>query len=215
MNAMTNTSAITNILVVGIGGQGVLTASEILAQCAMELGFDVKKTEVAGMAQRGGVVSSHLRFGDKVLSPMIQKGTADILVGFEPAESMRWCNHLRSGGVAMVNTARVAPPVVNAGLFPYPDDPIAAIKAAGHRVFAFDAGSLAEEMGDLRLINTILLGAIADYLPFAPAILKESIVARFRSRKPEMAAVNEQAFEAGRAAISAKKEEGLVSFSAA
>ncbi|HEY5790565.1 MAG TPA: 2-oxoacid:acceptor oxidoreductase family protein, partial [Gammaproteobacteria bacterium] len=81
----------TNILVVGIGGQGVMTAAEILAEAALAEGFDVKKTEVAGMAQRGGMVTSHVRFGERVLSPSIAPGTADILVGFEVAEALRWC----------------------------------------------------------------------------------------------------------------------------
>ncbi len=195
-----NESKVTNILVVGIGGQGVMTAAEILAQAAIGLGFDAKKTEVAGMAQRGGVVSSHVRFGPKVLSPEIAPGEADILVGFEAAEAMRWCNHLRPDGVAMVNSLRLIPPVVSLGLFPYPDDPIAAIRATGVKIHNFDAGAIARELGDLRLVNTIMLGAIADYLPFPAEVLKECIVERFRLRKPAMAALNEQAFEAGRKA---------------
>lgn len=197
-----NESKVTNILVVGIGGQGVMTAAEILAQAAIGLGFDAKKTEVAGMAQRGGVVSSHVRFGPKVLSPEIAPGEADILVGFEAAEAMRWCNHLRPDGVAMVNTLRLTPPVVSLGLFPYPDDPIAAIRATGVKIYDFDAGAIARQLGDLRLVNTIMLGAIADYLPFPAEVLKENIVERFRVRKPAMAALNEQAFEAGRKARS-------------
>lgn len=90
-----NKDRVTNILVVGIGGQGVMTAAEVLSQTALSQGYDVKKTEVAGMAQRGGVVTSHIRFGEKVLSPAIPEGEADILVGFEPAESLRWIHHLK------------------------------------------------------------------------------------------------------------------------
>jgi indolepyruvate ferredoxin oxidoreductase beta subunit len=89
----------TNILVVGIGGQGVMTATEILAEAAIALGHDAKKTEVAGMAQRGGVVSSHLRFGKRVLTPQITPGTADVLLGFESAEAMRWQHMLKPGGI--------------------------------------------------------------------------------------------------------------------
>jgi len=196
------TMAITNIMVVGMGGQGVMTASEILAQAALSLGYDVKKTEVAGMAQRGGVVTSHVRFGPKVLSSSIAQGEADILVGFEPAEALRWCTYLRKEGVAMVNTLRQPPPVVNMGLFRYPDDPIAAMRAAGVKVFAFDAGTIAKELGEMRLINTIMLGAIAEHLPFAPETLKEIIVEGFRARKPAVAELNARAFEAGRAAAS-------------
>ena len=197
------TKSITNIMVVGMGGQGVMTASEILAQAALSLGYDVKKTEVAGMAQRGGVVTSHLRFGPKVLSSSIAQGEADILVGFEPAEALRWCGYLRREGVAMVNTLRQPPPVVNMGLFKYPDDPIGEMRAAGVKVFDFDAGAIAKDMGEPRLVNTIMLGAIAGFLPFPAETLKEIIVAGFRARKPAVADLNARAFEAGRAASKA------------
>ena len=163
---------ITNILVAGIGGQGVMTAAEILAQAALAQGYDVKKTEVAGMAQRGGVVTSHVRFGKRVLSPAIPPGEADILIGFEPAESLRWCTQLRQDGVAMVNRFRQEPPVVSLGLFDYPEDPVEQIQAAGINVHAFDAGAIAAELGNPKLVNTVMLGAISRYLPFPPDVLK-------------------------------------------
>jgi len=191
---------ITNILVAGIGGQGVMTAAEILAQTALAQGYDVKKTEVAGMAQRGGVVTSHVRFGEKVLSPAIPPGEVDILVGFEPAESLRWCSHLRRNGVAMVSTTRQEPPVVSLGLFEYPEDPVAQMRAANIRMHAFDAGAIAAGLGNFRLVNTVMLGAISEYLPFSPDVLKNVILERFRAHKPKLVAINEQAFEAGRAA---------------
>src|SRR5574343_402034 len=124
-------STITNLLVVGIGGQGVMTATEILAEAAIALGHDAKKTEVAGMAQRGGVVSSHLRFGPRVLSPQIAPGTAEGLLGFESAEAMRWQHMLKPGGLALMNTGRLVPPVVDIGLYTYPEDPIGDMRAAG------------------------------------------------------------------------------------
>jgi indolepyruvate ferredoxin oxidoreductase beta subunit len=191
---------ITNILVCGTGGQGVMTAAEILAQAAMSKGFDCKKSEVAGMAQRGGVVTSHVRFGKKVWSPVITPGTADILVAFEVAEGSRWADMLRPGGIAMVNTIRLVPPVVSMGLFSYPDDPVAQMRAAGVTVYDFDAGAIARELGDLKLVNTIMLGAIADFLPLPATELEEQIVGRFRQRKPGMVEVNQKAFEAGRTA---------------
>jgi len=191
---------ITNIMVVGIGGQGVMTAAEILSQTALAQGYDVKKTEVAGMAQRGGVVASHVRFGDRVLSPAIPQGETDILVGFEPAEALRWCTQLRPGGVAMVNRVRQEPPVVSLGLYDYPDDPVGEISAAGIDVHAFDAGAIARELGNFRLVNTVMLGAIARYLPFPADTLKEQILTSFRARKPKLVAINEQAFEAGQQA---------------
>jgi len=191
---------ITNILVAGIGGQGVMTAAEVLAQTAAAQGLDVKKSEVAGMAQRGGVVTSHVRFGPRVLAPAIPNGEADVLLGFEVAESLRWCGHLRPGGVAMVNTLRLEPLVVSAGLFDYPEDPVRMMRDKGVAVHAFDAGAIARELGNLRLVNTIMLGAIADLLPFSPEQLKDTIVQRFRQKKPALAELNERAFEAGRAA---------------
>ena len=172
---------ITNILVVGIGGQGVMTAAEMLARTAISQGYDVKKTEVAGMAQRGGVVSSHVRFGPKVYSPQINAGEADLLIGFEAAEALRWLPHLRPTGVAMVNTLRIAPPVVSAGLYDYPADPIGELAATGIEVHAFDAGAIAEQLGNPKLVNTIMLGAISEHLPFPADALKACIVAGFRA----------------------------------
>ena len=196
---MTNPST-TNILVSGIGGQGVMTAAEILSQTALAQGYDVKKTEVAGMAQRGGVVTSHVRFGEHVLSPSIPPGEADILVGFEPAEALRWCTHLRPGGVAMVNRVKQEPPVVTLGLYDYPDDPVGQIQKAGINVHAFDAGAIARELGNPKLVNTVMLGAISKYLPFSSDILKNAILDRFRASKPKLVEINEKAFEAGKEA---------------
>ena len=192
---------VTNILVVGIGGQGVMTATEILAEAAISLGHDVKKTEVAGMAQRGGVVSSHLRFGKKVLSPQIAPGQADLIVGFESAEALRWSHYLKPGGLVLMNTARLVPPVVSGGLFPYPDDPVGEIRARGIEVHAFDAMAIANQLGDVRLGNSVMLGAIADYLPFSAEVLLESILKRFGERKPEMVELNRRAFAGGREAV--------------
>jgi len=195
----------TNILVVGVGGQGVMTASEILSEAAISQGFAVKKTEVAGMSQRGGVVSSHVRFGATVLSPEIPPGEADILVGFEAAEAMRWSHYLRPknstrGGVAMINRLKLEPPIVSLGLFTYPDDPVAAVRERELEVHAFDAGEIARELGDLRLVNTIMLGAISDNLPFPAATLKECIVTRFAAKNPALGELNAKAFELGKAA---------------
>jgi len=199
-------SNVTNILVVGIGGQGVMTATEILAEAAIALGHDVKKTEVAGMAQRGGVVSSHLRFGPKVLSPQIMPGSADLLVAFEAAEGMRWCHYLKPGGLVLMNTARLVPPVVDIGLYEYPEDPLGEIKQRGYEVHAFDAMAIALELGDMRLGNTVMLGAMADHLPFPAEVLLEAILKRFSARKPHMVEINRKAFEAGRAADAAAAE---------
>jgi len=193
----------TNILVVGIGGQGVMTATEILAEAAIAFGHDVKKTEVAGMAQRGGVVSSHLRFGTRVLTPQITPGTADVLLGFESAEAMRWQHMLRPNGITLMNTARLVPPVVELGLFDYPDDPLAEIRKAGRKVVAFDATTIAQELGEIRLGNTVMLGAIADHLPFSAEVLLDCVLNRFRRKGEKLLELNRRAFEAGRAAVGA------------
>ena len=193
-------SGIVNIIVVGIGGLGVMTAAEVLARAAIAQGYDVKKTEVAGMAQRGGVVISQVRFGPKVYSQEINPGEADILLAFEAAEGLRWGKYLRPTGVAMVNTLRIAPPVVTVGLYDYPEDPIGKLKAMGIQVQAFDAGAIATELGNQKLVNTIMLGAIADFLPFPADVVKACIVEGFKARKPDLVAVNERAFEQGRAA---------------
>ena len=194
------TSSTTNILVCGIGGQGVMTATEILAEAAIVEGHDVKKTEVAGMSQRGGVVTSHLRFGPRVLSPQIAPGTAHVLLGFEAAEALRWMGHLCPGGLALVNDARLVPPVVELGLFTYPADPLGTMRQAGINTVAFDAASIATELGDLRLGNTVMLGAIADHLPFSAEVLLACIIKRFASKGEKLVDLNRKAFAAGRAA---------------
>ncbi len=196
------TSSTTNILVCGIGGQGVMTATEILAEAAIAEGHDAKKTEVAGMSQRGGVVTSHLRFGPRVLSPQIEPGTAHVLLGFEAAEALRWMGHLAPGGLALVNDARLVPPVVELGLFSYPNDPLGMMRKAGIHTVAFDAASIAKSLGDLRLGNTVMLGAIADHLPFSADVLLSCIVKRFASKGEKLVDMNRQAFAAGRAAAS-------------
>ncbi|MDI6747034.1 MAG: indolepyruvate oxidoreductase subunit beta [Rhodocyclaceae bacterium] len=191
---------ITNILVCGIGGQGVMTATEILAEAAIAEGHDAKKTEVAGMAQRGGVVTSHLRFGPKVLSPQIAPGTVQVLLGFEAAESLRWSAYLRPDGLALVNDSRLVPPVVEIGLFNYPEDPIGQMRASGIRTVSFDAATIASDLGDLRLGNTVMLGAIADHLPFSADVLLRCIEARFARKGAAIVELNRSAFAAGRAA---------------
>ncbi len=196
-----NQDSITNILVCGIGGQGVMTATEILAEAAISQGHDVKKTEVAGMAQRGGVVTSHLRFGPKVLSPQIAPGTVQVLLGFEGAEALRWAHYLRPDGLALVNNAKLVPPVVELGLYEYPEDPIGQMRAAGHRVVSFDALSIARALGEVRLGNTVMLGAIADHLPFPPDVLLDCIVKRFARKGEKVVDANRRAFAAGREAV--------------
>ena len=200
----------TNILVCGIGGQGVMTATEILAEAALALGFDAKKTEVAGMSQRGGVVVSHLRFGAKVLSPQIAPGEADLLVGFEAAETLRWVHMLSTGAPVLTNTSRLTPPVVECGVFDYPDDPVGQLRTLGVPLQAFDAAEIAQEFGDIRLGNTVMLGAMSDHLPFPAAVLREAVAARFAHKKPGLLDMNMRAFDAGRERAAALTGQGCV-----
>ena len=197
---MSNNAEITNILVSGIGGQGIMTAAEILAEAAINQGFDVKKTEVAGMSQRGGVVTSHIRFGEKVLSPSIAEGEADILLSFEVAEALRWEHWLKDDGVLLVNNSRQEPPVVNLGLFEYPENPIEQLQSSSKKLIYFDATEIARELGNLKLVNTIMLGAVADFLPFPADIVRNNIIERFKVRKPKLVELNEKAFDRGRVA---------------
>ncbi|MCV6610040.1 MAG: indolepyruvate oxidoreductase subunit beta [Amphritea sp.] len=199
--AITAADTVTNILVVGIGGQGVMTAADVLAQTALNLGYDVKKTEVAGMAQRGGVVTSHVRFGKQVLSPSIQPGDADMMIAFEPAEALRWHTHLKPSAVAMVNSYPLEPPVVSVGLFDYPDNPIGQMQTEQVNLHDFDAGAAAIELGDRRLVNSIMLGAIADHLPFSAEALESALLTRFAHKGEALSELNRQAFELGRRAF--------------
>ena len=187
-------------MVSGIGGQGVMTAAELLAEAAIEQGFDVKKTEVAGMAQRGGVVTSHIRFGEKVLSPSIAEGEADIMLSFEVAEALRWEHWVKDDGVVLVNNNKMEPPVVNLGLFDYPENPIAQLQKSSKKIVYFDATAIARELGNLKLVNTIMLGAVSDFLPFPAEVMRTNIIQRFKERKPKLVEINEQAFDLGRAA---------------
>lgn len=154
----------TNVLIVGVGGQGVLLATELLSAVTMEAGLDAKKSEVHGMAQRGGVVSSHVRFGEKVYSPLIPEGEADVILAFEQAEAMRWVHFLKSDGNMVINQYKLVPPIASKKGFDYPEDPIGITKDNAKNVHVIDAVSIAEELGNLRLVNTILLGVLSTSL---------------------------------------------------
>ncbi|MCK4605672.1 MAG: indolepyruvate oxidoreductase subunit beta, partial [candidate division Zixibacteria bacterium] len=146
-----------DILIVGVGGQGVLLASELISEVAMKFGYDVKKSEVHGMSQRGGVVSSHVRIGPRVHSPTIQYGQADALIAFEQAEGLRAIDWMKKDGVAIVSTTSLIPAIVTSSKkFSYPDDAIDCLKKKATNVIAVDADSIARELGNPRLVNTIL-----------------------------------------------------------
>lgn len=184
-----------NVLLAGIGGQGVLTAGQLLCEAAVQGGYDVKKSEVHGMAQRGGVVTSHVRIGRRVFSPVISNGEVDVLVAFEEAEALRWRPEVRPGGLLIVNCLRVLPPVVNLGLFKYPDDPLASLRSFDGSLLPLEASALATEAGSPRLAGTILMGAAAAVLPFPRDDWEAAIRTRFA--KPEVADQNVKALYLG------------------
>lgn len=186
-----------NILVVGIGGQGVMTASEVLARAALAVGLDVCKTEVAGMSQRGGVVSSQLRIGAKVLACEITPGQVDLLIALEAAEALRWSHWLAPSGCVVASTLRVEPPVVSSGIAAYPDDPWGALQTPGRTARRVEAGVVAKELGDARLANTVMLGAAADLLPLPADTLLGEVLARFGANEA-LRQTNARAFAAGR-----------------
>ena len=188
----------TEVLVVGIGGQGVMTAAEAIARAALEAGYEVTKTEVTGMSQRGGVVCSQLRIGERIEASEIRPGAADLLIAFEAAEGLRWSHYLALQGRVLLDPWRAVPPVVSSGVHQYPADPAGELRAANRRVQEIDARGIAGRIGDARLANSVMLGAAASSLPFAEHALRNQVVRRFASG--EIAARNAAAFDAGIAA---------------
>jgi indolepyruvate ferredoxin oxidoreductase, beta subunit len=151
----------TNVLIVGVGGQGVLLASEILCEVAKVLGLDAKKSEVHGMSQRGGVVTSHVRFGTKVYSPLIPEGEADVILAFEIAEGLRWVHYLKPGGTLIASDQKMIPPITTTGKFSYPEDVEGKIRARVPKTKVIAAYNIAKKLGNPRLVNTILLGVLS------------------------------------------------------
>jgi len=155
-----------SILLAGVGGQGIIRASDILCMVALAAGLDVKKSEVHGMAQRGGCVTSHVRYGEKVYSPLARKGDIDILVSFEKLETIRYLDYLKPEGAVIANTEEIYPPSVNLGDVPYPDDIDARLKEQCRSVKFVNAPAIALQAGNIRTVNTVLLGVLAPYLDF-------------------------------------------------
>jgi indolepyruvate ferredoxin oxidoreductase beta subunit len=153
-----------SILLAGVGGQGILRASDIVCLVMMEAALDVKKSEVHGMAQRGGCVTSHVRFGKKVYSPISKKGDVDILVSFEKLETMRYIDFMKSGGSIIMNEREIYPPSVNLGDTAYPNNIMDIIKTIFKSVRVVNATNIAMKAGDIRTENTALLGVLSSYL---------------------------------------------------
>ncbi len=184
-----------DILIVGVGGQGVLLASEVVAEVAIAAGLDVKKSEVHGMAQRGGVVSSHIRIDDKVYSPMIQIGQADILLSFEQAEGLRAVEWLKPDGHVVVSQTRIIPAIVTSSKdHDYPEDPIGELRTLVKKVIDVEADQIARELGNPRLVNTILLGVASNFLPFEQSLWEQTLKKKI---KPKLVDLNLEAFARG------------------
>ena len=161
-------NSVKNIMIVGVGGQGTLLASKLLGYVLMQQGYDVKVSEVHGMSQRGGSVVTYVRFGDKVYSPVIDKGEADYILSFEKLEALRWLEYLKTGGQIITNTQEVDPMPVITGAMQYPDNIIEKLEAAGAKVDAKDFLSIAEEAGSAKAVNIVLMGRLSDYFKDIP-----------------------------------------------
>ena len=152
-----------NIMIVGVGGQGSLLASKLLGHLLLTEGYDVKVSEVHGMSQRGGSVVTYVRFGEKVYSPVIDKGEADFIVSFEMLEAARYLEYLKKDGRIVVNTQQIDPMPVITGAMEYPSDLLAKMEAVGAKVDAMDCLSLAEEAGSSKAVNIVLMGILSKY----------------------------------------------------
>lgn len=187
-----------SIVIAGVGGQGTLLTSMVFGQIALKLGYDVKLSEVHGMAQRGGSVVTYVRIGDKgekIYSPVIDKCGADILLAFEQLEGLRWLPYLKPDcGKVYCNTQQILPMPVITGVMEYPQDVPAKIREHFKDAVFVDALSLANEAGNLKAVNTVLLGVLAKNMDIDKEIWLESIRAVV---KPKFVAMNEKAFELG------------------
>jgi indolepyruvate ferredoxin oxidoreductase beta subunit len=189
----------TNILVAGVGGQGVILASDIMCQVFMEAGYDVKKSEVHGMAMRGGIVTSHFRFGKKVYSPLVKQGEVDILFAFEQLEGLRWLNYLRPTGKIVMNDHKINPPAVNLGEMEYPKAIPETIRSRTKNFYLVKGTEVALQLGDVRAANVVLLGAISKFFEVNEDLWLKTIL---NYLPPKVHELNRRAFSVGRAQIS-------------
>ncbi len=190
-------SDVKSVLMVGVGGQGTILAGKILSRGLMAAGYDVKMSEVHGMAQRGGSVSNQVRFGEKVFSPIIGKGQADILVAFETMEAMRWLDYLKPSGLVIVNDFQIPSGPILIGQCDYPDQILERLRAKVG-VTVIRAGEIAAGLGNVRAMNMVLLGAVVEGMNLTRIDFAGEIE---RNVKPATVAVNLAAFQAGMAAV--------------
>jgi len=187
-----------NVFLAGVGGQGILLASEVLGEAFLSSGYDVKKSEVHGMAQRGGAVTTHLRFGPKVYSPLIEPGAADLLIAFEKLEALRFLHYLKPDGVAVVNAQEIPPAPVSSGRERYPDGIEGRLREVTSQVHVVDTLGAALALHEVRTVNMVMTGAASHFLPLTEEAYVEALKVRLPARFVD---VNVRAFRAGRALI--------------
>ena len=188
---MTNTI---NVLIVGVGGQGTLFAGKVIGEVAEKSGLMVKQSEVHGMAQRGGSVVTYVRIGDQVISPLIEKGEADLIVAFEQLEALRWIEFLKPNGSVIVNEQMISPMPVIIGAAKYPADVFDRLDRAGVQTVRVDAPAIAAQSGNPKAVNIVLLGMLAKRLPMDRELWLDAIAAK--SPAPFVSA-NQEAFNKG------------------
>lgn len=187
----------TNIMIVGVGGQGTLLASKMLGRLLLNEGYDVKVSEVHGMSQRGGSVVTYVRFGDKVASPLIDKGQADFILSFEKLEAARWLSYLKEDGQIVLSDQEIDPMPVVTGAAAYPENLIEKMQATGAKVDAIPALDLALQAGSVKAVNIVLMGRLSRYFSDIP---EESWKAALDAVvPPKFLEMNEKAFALGRA----------------
>ncbi|QDU32085.1 indolepyruvate oxidoreductase subunit beta [Poriferisphaera corsica] len=187
---------VTSVVLLGVGGQGILLASEIMARAAMHAGFDVKTNEVHGMAQRGGSVIAQVRYGQKVYSPLIAERTADVLASFEKVEAVRGAHYVKSGGLAVIANTQIIPTTVSSGLCDYPADIDDRLKNAFSNLSLIDAQQKAVELGNVKAANVVLMGGLSVGLDLPLDVWHEGVKT---SVKPKFLELNLKAFDEGRA----------------
>lgn len=187
-------SDVKNILLVGVGGQGTILASKILTSGLMEAGYDVKMSEIHGMSQRGGNVSTQVRYGKEVESPIVGKGSADVIVAFERMEALRWLEYLKIGGKMVINDFAIQPAPVNLGAAEYPADIIELLKSKAE-VTTLKAGEIAGELGNPKAMNIVLLGALVKAIGGLDDVDWDKYIAA--NVKPKFKELNIEAFRKG------------------
>ncbi|HID55081.1 TPA: indolepyruvate oxidoreductase subunit beta [Candidatus Poribacteria bacterium] len=187
-----------NLILCGVGGQGILLASTVISNAALRSGYDVKTNEVHGMAQRGGSVVAQIRFGERVHSPLIKRGTADYMLALEKIEALRYANYVKPDGVVIVAQTEIIPTTVSTGMARYPENVEELLRRRFKNLYMVDGLSIARESGEPRAANVALIGALSNFLPFEERVWEEVVSETVPSRVLQ---ANLKAFRSGKKAI--------------